>query len=409
MSNRIIFPVKNFAAFVESANVWFNKTSSVYKQGLEICLQQVGSKDLSCSVYGDLNFIEAILECPEPFSLPHPIYLELGQLAKYSFKTDYLHLVVPDTERLLEFAAGTEKKTNMEARAQFKAKDTSFKIPFRPDTAWKKNRLNLPTDFSEFQRIKFSNKFITENMNRLILPDSFKQPKNDIRYQLFQKFDGKDFIYAHDFDGMGAYCHEFKITNFPEAELHRIRYQNDFMTPLKKGPAFEHFTLANSKNGSMCYGSLDCAQESGVKKFVWAQPTHEAAFDQVPTELEKRRSRCQWSLSLWAGELADKIEQATQFFADKEMYEVFVEISAVGSRFSISGSLIESEIVVEGALLEPAQEPVKIRIQPRCLVDYLKLMDAKLSLNIEVYSDSTIIYQVAPDKTLIYWAPIQDR
>lgn len=400
MSNRISFPVKNFAAFITAANTWFNKTSTAYKQGLELCLQQSGT-DLSCSVYGELNFIEAILECPEPVNLPFPLYLDLGQLAKYSFNTNYLYLVLPTEEKM-------KSSGLIEYRAQFKAQDTNFKIPFKPGTGWKKHYLALPTAFSDLQRIKFTKKFLNENMSLLELPDSFKV-QEDLRYQLFERYDGKDFIYAHDYDNMGAYCMEYKLTNFPEADLRRIRYLSDFLIPLQKGPDYQHFTLANSKTGGLCYGSAEAAPDSGIKKFVWAQPTTEKAFDQIPSLLAEHRKTCQWSLSFNTGILADNLETATQFFTDAEMREKAIEISAVGERYNISGVLNESEMNVEGPLLEAAPNPVRIRIQPRCLKDYLKNFDQKAPVNVEVYSATIVLYQNSPDRNLVYWLPVHDR
>lgn len=400
MSNRISFPVKNFARFVDSANTWFNKTSTAYKQGLELCLQQSG-KDLSCSVYGELNFMEEILECPEPVNLPFPLFLDLGQLAKYSFATEFLYLVLPTEEKMKQ--AGS-----IEYRAQFKAQDTNFKIPFKPGTGWRKHYLAIPAAFSEFQRIKFPKKFLTDNQNELILPDSF-QVQEDLRYQLLERPDQANFLYAHDYDNMGAYCHEYAVSNFAEVDFRRIRYLADFLIPLKKGPDYEHFTLANSKSGGLCYGSLETKPDSGVKKFAWAQPTTEKAFDPIPQLLAEHRKTCQWSLAFQTGELAAKLEQATQFFTDAEMREKAVEISAVGPRYSISGVLTESEMVVEGPLLEPAPNPVKIRIQPRCLQDYLKNLEQKHPVNMEVYSATIILYQVEPEKTIVYWLPVHDR
>jgi hypothetical protein len=396
---KLNLPVKNFASFVGATHSWFNKTNS-YKQGLEICLQQSG-EDLSVSVYAELNFIEAILVCPEPVHLPFPLFLDLGQLANYSFKTDYLHLVLPTEEKL-------NNKGDIEYRAQFKAQNTNFKIPFRDGEYWKKNKLELSTDFSRHQRITFPKKFLTDNMAYLYLPDSFKV-QEDLRYQLLEKYPDKDFIYAHDYDNMAAYCLEFNLSNFPEVDFTRIRYLADFLLPIKKGPDFLNFTLANSKDNGLCYGSLETSLDSGIKKFCWAQPTNIKAFEPIPSLLAEHRKSCQWSLVFNTKEFAETLAQATQFFTDEELRSKAIEISAVGTRYNIAGVVNDSEMNVEGDLVEAAPHPVKIRIQPRCLKDYLKNLDANYPVNIEVYSSTIVMYQKFSEKSLVYWLPVHDR
>lgn len=370
-----------------------NKTPE-YKKGLEIRLAQEGH-DLHVSVGGDSHFMEAVLVCPEPVELDAPVYLDLNYLANFKFQTSHLHFLKPSTEKLAA-------KGEIEYRAHFKAENMSFKIPFRKGDVWAKNKYDHST-LENLPSITVTKKFLEENYDNLELPNSFSQ--KGPRLIILESKNLHEFI-AYSSDDFGAFLHTFKDDNI-QANFQRLKVLYEFLIPFKKISNFNHIRIAQSER--LTVGHLLCEETSGIKKFCWVQPNWQKAFDPVPDALTELRSKVEWSLAFDSKALLSKVIQATQFYTEANYRENPLEFSAIQNKYGFIAKLPQSEVVVDGELTEPIQQPVRVKFQAACLRDYLSCFVSEANINLEIYRSTAVAYQALEGKNLLYWMPIHDR
>ena len=104
--------------------------------------------------------------------------------------------------------------------------------------------------------------------------------------------------------------------------------------------------------------------------------------------------------------------QVLSFHSDKELEEDAIQFSILkGLKQYTLDNRKAASILVNGEVLEPAYETLRVVVQGKCLRDYLKLLSLDAPVGLEVCRSSIILYQQDPKKgiSLLYWAPVNSR
>jgi hypothetical protein len=148
----------------------------------------------------------------------------------------------------------------------------------------------------------------------------------------------------------------------------------------------------------------------GFKKLRWMQPNFVKPMEHIPTGATETRAKQDSCLTFDPAEFGKKVERATVFYrGEKEFQEVPLEFSIIDDTYTISARLSHSEVQIDGKTKNAAPTPMRVNFQAACLRDYLKCMDKNHELNMEIFTQTVILYQQFEHKNLLYWMPVRAR
>lgn len=393
MARKVDLPVKKIQTFLDAAVPWLKKCSD-YKNGLELRLLATGANQIHVSVGGTSYYVEAVINHPGVSNLADPIYLDLEYLTKFKFQDETMQITIPE---------GTEK----EGRIQFRGPNVSFKIPRRTGERWTQHQQEL-VELLDIPGFAITASFLSANYKRLMLPNSFGDGVPRAFQVEVTNDPNKVVIYSND--EFGAFCHTFPADSiFPVNKGQNVKVLYEFLLPFKALDKAEEIDLLEFRqDGNQIYGSVEFG-ESFFERFVWVQPIHTKPIQNVPQVLKENRKGVETSIELNTKEFVQNIDRVTSFYDEANYRENPVAFALVGQQYSLSTTLTNSDMMVEGAAISAVPRPVRARFQAGCLKDYLSCLKTDERSNLELLRSSAVFYQQADAAQLVYWMPIQER
>lgn len=393
MARKLDLPVKKIQTFLDAAVPWLRKCPD-FKQGLELRLLAIEAGKLHISVGGTAYYIEATIRHPDVSNLAEPIYLDLEYMTRYTFQEDSMQITIPEAK---------EK----EGRIQFRAPSVSFKIPSRTGEKWKANQQALK-ETQDIPGFALTGEFLKQHYNRLMLPNSFGDgvPR---AFQVQTTTDPNQ-IMVYSNDDFGAFCHTFPATSlFPIRSAQSIKILYDFLLPFRAIDRSEDVELLELRQDqNQVYGSVEFT-DSFFDRFCWIQPIHTKPIENIPQNLVQQRQGIDWSIALDTKEFIRNIDRVTSFYQDANYRENPISLAVVGDQYSLSTTLTNSDMKVDGKTLEALDKPVRARLQAGALKDYISCLQSGEKSYLELLRSSAVFHQTGPAAQLIYWMPIQDR
>lgn len=393
MARKLDLPVQKIQAFLDAAVPWLKKCSD-YRNGLELRMVAIEAGKIHISVGGTAHFIEAVINHPDMSNLAEPIFLDLEYLTRYTFTEETMQITIPD---------GKEK----EGRIQFRAPGVSFKIPSRTGELWKTHQQAM-RETGNIPGFAMTAEFLANHYQRLMLPNSFGDgvPR---AFQVQVTSDANQ-ILVYSNDDFGAFCHTFPATSlFPIESAQNIKVMYDFLLPFKQINKAEKVELMEIRqDDNQVYGSVEFT-EGFFDRFCWIQPIYTKPIQNVPQSLQQGRQGIDWSIELDTKEFVRNIDRVTSFYQEANFRENPIAFALIGQQYSLSTTLANSDMMVDGKALTPVEKPVRARFQAGALKDYLSCLKGSEKSYLELLRSSAVFYQAEPTAQLIYWMPIQER
>lgn len=393
MARKLDLPVKKIQTFLDAALPWLKKCPD-YKTGLELRLLAIEAGKLHISVGGTAHFIEAVIRHPDLSNLAEPIFLDLDYLTRYTFTEDTMQITIPE---------GKEK----EGRIQFRSPGVSFKIPSRTGDLWNAHQQAM-RDTQDIPGFTMTSEFLNEHYNRLTLPNSFGDGiPRAFQVQVTQD-ENQIMVYSND--DFGAFCHTFPAVElFPIGNAQGIKIMYDFLLPFKQVNRTEDVELIELRQDeNQVYGSVEF-REGFLERFCWIQPIYTKPIQNVPQSLSQGRQGVDWSIELDTKEFVRNIDKVTSFYQDSNFRENPIAFALVGEQYSLSTTLSNSDMMVDGKAHATIDKPVRARFQAGALKDYLSCLKGSEKSYMELLRSSAVFYQAEKSAQLIYWMPIQER
>lgn len=395
MSRELVLPVEEFGQFISAAGKWLGQTSDAKQAKLELRVGQHEGK-LHLSVGGDSCFMECLLNVNAE-AIQEPFWLDLHYLMKFDFKVASLVLIIPPQTSKAE-----------ESRAQFKSPGINFRIPLRTGTTWNRNAENIGVASKGAPGLELTAEFFNQIFGWLKLPNSFKINQRPCVTMESSKV-GQLSTYEYD---MGAFLNEF---SHPSIEyigtFQRAVFSYHFLTPYQEIETLAQ-KLEIQQTERQSFGKIVFKEGTQFLKFRWSEPNSTKSKDSIPASVEDARKAIEACLVFDPKEFLKNVVQVLSFHSDKELEEDAIQFSILkGLKQYTLDNRKAASILVNGEVLEPAYETLRVVVQGKCLRDYLKLLSLDAPVGLEVCRSSIILYQQDPKKgiSLLYWAPVNSR